>query len=150
MYALRPVVSLAAVAAVSLSACKPPAEIETAPPADAPPEAALEAASASAEIPPFADFYPEATLSGPVLRADGPAGPGGMAQFTTEAAPDAVVEFYRQRAEAAGLISASTMNQGEARGYKAASPDGAVSLDVVAGPVEGVTAVQLSWTNGRG
>ncbi|MDP2733330.1 MAG: hypothetical protein Q8O63_09530, partial [Hoeflea sp.] len=45
------------------------------------------------------------TADGPVTTARGPDGPGGILSFTTEATPDAVVDFYRQRAEAAGLAS---------------------------------------------
>ena len=66
------------------------------------------------------------------------------------AAPDAVVAFYRQRAEAAGLAPVMAMNQGEARAYGAAArtANGA-TMQVVASPGEGgLTSVQLTWSAG--
>jgi hypothetical protein len=85
-----------------------------------------------------------------VIRPPGPTGPGGLITFTTDAAPETVVAFYRQRAEAAGLSPVMAMNQGEARAYGAAArKDKGASLQVVASPGEsGLTSVQLSWSAG--
>lgn len=110
------------------------------------------APSAAPGAPEFAVIYPGATPKGEPLSARSPAGPGGMAEFTTDASPDAVVDFYRQRAEAAGLKSITTLNRDGARGY--AAGDGADGsgrmLNVVATPVEdGPTDVMLSWSSGR-
>ena len=78
------------------------------------------------------------------------AGPGGIATYTTDADPDAVIAFHRSRAEAAGLSSAMSMDQGEARAYGAASPESGASLQVVASAAEnGLTSVQLSWSAGK-
>ena len=109
------------------------------------------AAPAAPGAPAFAVVYPGGIDRGPVTVARGPDGPGGILSFTTEATPDAVVAFYRQRAEAAGLASVMAMNTGEARAYGAAAGDGSGKLlHVVATPVEGgPTSVQLDWTNGR-
>ena len=84
--------------------------------------------------------------------AQGPSGPGGIVQFTTDADPEAVIAFYRQRAEAAGLKQINSMNRGDAQAYSAG--DGATGrgqlLQVIATPVEGgPTDVQLDWTTGR-
>ncbi|MGV8928704.1 MAG: hypothetical protein ACOH1E_03030 [Brevundimonas sp.] len=151
-------------ATMAIAGCSPPAE-------DAP--AAAEAVAATAAAPPvaetpaakpaapaglaapgapvFAVVYPGATPSGPVTVARGPDGPGGILSFTTEAEPDAVVDFYRARAEAAGLSSVMAMNTGAARAYGAAAIDGSGKvLRVVATPTEdGPTNVQLDWTAGR-
>ncbi len=100
--------------------------------------------------PAFASLYPGASLDAPAVTASSPAGPGGLATYTTEADPDAVIAFHRARAEAAGLSSAMAMNQGEARAYGAANPASGASLQVVAsatGP--DTTSVQLSWSAGR-
>jgi len=121
------------------------------------PAAAAPAASAAAAVPAapgapaFAVVYPGGAVSGPATVARGPDGPGGILSFTTEATPDAVVDFYRGRAEAAGLASVMAMNTGEARAYGAAAEDGSGKLlRVVATPVEdGPTSVQLDWTAGR-
>lgn len=112
------------------------------PSADAPP--------AAGAAPAFAVLYPGARVDGAPLTADGAAGPGGLVTFTTDATPDQVVAFYRERAEAAGLKSVTGMNQGEARAYGAAGDvaDGP-SLQVVAAPgADGATSVHLNWSAG--
>ncbi len=125
--------------------------------ARAAPEAAAPAAATTAApqpaapgAPVFAVVYPGGIVSGPATVAQGPDGPGGILSFTTDAAPETVIAFYRQRAEAAGLASVMAMNQGEARAYGAAAEDGSGKLlRVVATPVEnGPTSVQLDWTAG--
>lgn len=161
---------LAAVSAVvlfSLAGCdrakappQPTAEAETAAPV-APAETAESPGAASGDMgatspasagtaPAFAALYPGARIDGAPLTADGAAGPGGLVNFTTEATPDQVVAFYRERAEAAGLKSVTGMNQGEARAYGAAgdNPDGP-SLQVVAAPgPDGATSVHMNWSAG--
>ena len=112
---------------------------------------AAPATPAAPGAPTFAVVYPGGDLDGPATVARGPDGPGGILSFTTDATPDAVVDFYRQRAEAAGLASVMAMNTGDARAYGAAAGDGSGKLlRVVATPVEGgSTSVQLDWTTGR-
>lgn len=128
-----------------------PAADAAAPVAPAPAEAATAATPAAPGAPDFAVIYPGAVASGPPTVARSAEGPGGILVFTTEATPDAVIAFYRQRAEAAGLASVMAMNTGEARAYGAAARDDSGKLlHVVATPVEGgPTSVQLDWTNGR-
>lgn len=99
--------------------------------------------------PTFAVLYPGGEIEAPPTVATSPAGPGGLVAFRTDADPAAVVEFYRARAEAAGLSSVMAMNMGEARSYGAAKADAGANLQVVASPVEGgQTSVQLSWSAG--
>lgn len=116
------------------------------------PGAAMRAAPAASGAPAFAVLYPGARADGPATIAQGPVGPGGIVSFKTDASPETVVAFYRQRAEAEGLRPITAMNQGEARAYSAGDgADGRGKLiSVVATPVEdGTTSVQLSWTAGR-
>lgn len=121
-------------------------------PAAAPPVAATPAAPATAikGAPAFAALYPGAQTDAAPVTASGPDGPGGIVTFTTDATPDAVIDFYRQRAEKAGLFPIMAMNQGEARAYGAsARTENGASLQVVAAPDEdGLTSVQLSWSDG--
>jgi hypothetical protein len=161
----RTLAATALVAAMALAGCSPPAgeaapavaEAEPAADAAAPVAAvpagspAAAAAPAAPGAPAFAVVFPGGSAQGPVTVARGPDGPGGILTFTTDATPDAVVAFYRQRAEAAGLASVMAMNTGDARAYGAAAGDGSGKvLHVVATPVEGgPTSVQLDWTNGR-
>lgn len=135
------------VAAVETPA--PVAEVATAKSA---PPIGSEATPAAAGAPAFAVIYPGGAPTAPATVAQGPEGPGGIVEFTTDAAPSAVIDFYRQRAEAAGLKPINTMSQGDSMGYGAG--DGAEGrgqlLSVVATRVEDEpTSVQLTWTAGR-
>ncbi len=129
----------------------PAAEVETGPAsAAAPTPTPAPTPAPDGGAPAFAVLYPGAQVQGAPLSADGAAGPGGLLTFTTDASPDQVVAFYRERAEAAGLRSVTGMNQGEARAYGAAGdrPDGP-SLQVVAAPSpEGGTSVHMYWSAG--
>ena len=160
----RTLAAAALMAALVLAGCsqapadEAPAAAEAVPAVDAavpavaaPAVAAGAAAPAAPGAPAFAVVYPGGAAQGPATVARGPDGPGGILSFTTDATPDAVVDFYRQRAEAAGLASVMAMNTGDARAYGAAASDGIGKLlRVVATPVEdGPTNVQLDWTAGR-
>ncbi|MBI2250070.1 MAG: hypothetical protein HYU61_09795 [Brevundimonas diminuta] len=117
-----------------------------------PPAGAASALPATDGAPAFAVIYPGAELKGPATVAQGPAGPGGIVQFTTDADPETVIAFYRQRAEAAGLKQINSMNSGDAQAYSAG--DGANGrgqlMQVIATRIEGgPTDVQLDWTSGR-
>ena len=161
----RSVAAVAVALTVGLVGCDERSEAapETSlpPPADAPAEIAPATAAAPAPAAPadaapidgapaFAALYPGAQADGPATVANGPTGPGGLITFTTDADPDAVVAFYKQRAEAAGLAPVMAMNQGEARAYGAAArTTNGATLQVVASPGEGgLTSVQLTWSAG--
>ena len=146
---------------LSLAACGQAPEAETAEadaataaPAEAAPTPAATLAPAQPAAPgapAFAVLYPGARVDGAPTLADGASGPGGVLAFTVDATPDAVIAFYKQRAEAAGLASVMGMDQGETRAYGAAGPEATdAALQVVASPAEGGGAsVQLTWSAGR-
>lgn len=135
----------------ALADAAPASEARTAeaPAADA--AAVPAAAPAAPGAPVFAVLYPGATPKGPPIAGQSPAGPGGMLEFTTQATPDQVVAFYRQRAESSGLKPITTLNRDDARAYSAGDgADGAGKLlNVIATPVDGATDVLLTWSNGR-
>lgn len=160
----RRVLAVLAIGAMTLSACgagEEAADAEASVQADAAaaPPAPDRAARAEAPAPTsgdpiapgapaFAVIYPGATLDAPPTLASDAQGSGGLATFVTEADPDAVIAFYRQRAEAIGLASVMAMNQGEAQAYGAAGSAGE-TLEVVAAPTEDAgTSVQLTWNRG--
>lgn len=166
----RSLATTAVVAAMVLAGCserEPAGEAATAgdaaveavaPAAEAPvgttptPPAGAAVLPAAEGAPSFAVIYPGAELKGPATVAQGPSGPGGIVQFTTDAEPEAVIAFYRQRAEAAGLKQINSMNRGDAQAYSAG--DGANGrgqlMQVIATRIEGgPTDVQLDWTTGR-
>ncbi|WP_395944933.1 hypothetical protein [Brevundimonas sp.] len=136
----------AAVAAPSEKIAPPQTPAEAAPPVEAS-EVVLPAAPGA---PTYAALYPGAALDQPATTAAGPDGEGGLVTFRTDATPDEVVAFYRDRAEQAGLTTVMGMNQGDARAYGAAGGNaGSTNLQVVAAPGEaGETSVQLSWSAG--
>lgn len=158
---------LTALAATALAACDGSADRTATPAADAlsdsevaapadgtigtvPTEAAVPTGERLADgAPTFATLYPEATLDQPVVLANGAEGPGGLAEFTTAASPDDVIDHYRRLADSAGLKPVMAMNQGNARAFAALDPAGA-EVQVVASPDEaGATSVQLTWKNGH-
>lgn len=161
----RSVAAVAVAFTVGLSGCDsrsqaapeieaPAATPETTPAVDAAPTAPSAPVAADAlaidGAPAFAAVYPGAQIDSPATLASGPTGPGGLVTFTTEATPETVIAFYRQRAEAAGLSPVMAMNQGEARAYGAAArKENGATLQVVAAPGEGgLTSVQLTWSAG--
>lgn len=157
---MKPSIAAIAMASAALAACSPkvPAEPDAATPAEQPAIAAdatpaAEAAPATPAAkgaPAYAALYPGAEATAPATVADGPDGPGGMVEFRTAATPDAVVDFYKQRAQAAGLAPVSAMDQGETRAWSAAKAANGANVQVVASPdSEGATSVQLSWSAGR-
>lgn len=158
-------------AALSLAACdrangdsedgKAKAAPAAAPPSDAPtpstgPRPGGEAASAAVEGkgPPYAALPPGASPEGPAAQAADAAGSGGLLTYSTDLAPEAVIDFHRARAEGAGLVTVATMTQGETRSYAASDPRRPdKTVQVVASPVPGAaepkrTSVQLTWTAG--
>lgn len=138
----------AAAAVETPAGVAPPAGPAEAPSSDIVP--AIPAALPAPGAPAFAALYPGAAVEGDPLTAGGPSGPGGIVTFTTEADPDVVVAFYRERAESAGLTSVTAMNQGEARAYGAEEKSTGATVQVVAAPLEdGDTSVQLTWSKGQ-
>lgn len=96
-----------------------------------------------AGAPAFVALYPGAQIQEPEAGS-----PAKQITFITDAAPDAVIAFYKDRAESSGLHPMAAMNQGEARAYGASDRNEAgKSIQVVASPGEnGQTSVQLNWS----
>lgn len=116
-------------------------------PSTTPPPAGTPA-PAAAGAPEYAVIYPGGEPKSEATPGMSPAGPGGILSFSTDATPDQVVDFYRQRADAAGLKPINSLNSDGARGYSAGD-GGNKLLNVVATPVDGgPTDVLLSWTGG--
>lgn len=118
---------------------------------EAAPASAVSDASAgdSDSAPSFAVIFPGGEIEGAPVAATGPAGPGGIVTFLTDAPPEAVVRFYEDQTAQAGLSPVMAMNQGEARAFGAAHAARGASLQVVAEPInDGKTSVQLSWSAG--
>lgn len=148
------------VLASSLAACgdtgsNAPITDAQATPVDAAPKTPVAAAESAdlqplaANAPAFASLYPGATLLQPAVTADGPDGPGGIAEFTTPATPEQVIEHYRALADTNGLDPVMAMNQGNARAFAALDAKGA-EVQVIASPGDqNLTSVHLTWKSGH-
>jgi hypothetical protein len=104
-------------------------------------------ADPAASTPEFASIFPGGVIDGDPLSAASDTSTGGLLTYVTDADPEAVIAFHKQKAEGAGLASVMAMNQGEARAYGAAREHN--NLQVVASPgPDGRTSVQMSWSVG--
>ena len=141
----------AAVSGEDARAETPDAGAQPALPAEVPAVSAADGAAVAslAALPHFAVVYPDAVIQGDPLTAASATGPGGIVTFITEASPEAVIAFYRERAEADGLATMMALNQGEARAYGAQKQTTGASVNVVASPAEDGTSVQLTWSAGQ-
>jgi hypothetical protein len=141
--------SAAEAAADSATPAAADAAADTASPATV--NTAVEARAIDASAPAFAVYMPGAEVSGAPVLAMGPAGPGGMVEFSIAATPDEVIDFYRQKADAAGLPTMATMSRDGTLSYTAGDglSDQGQLLNVVATPADGRTNVHLDWSAGR-
>ncbi|QTC90602.1 hypothetical protein [Brevundimonas goettingensis] len=61
-----------------------------------------------------------------------------------------MIDFYKQRAEAAGLAQVMSLNRGDTVAYGAAVPANGAMVQVVATAADQApTSVQLSWSAGQ-
>jgi hypothetical protein len=153
--ALAPVLLLLAVAGCGEGEAQPagpasapaadeaPVTVDPVEAADAP--EAPEAGPAPGTTPAFAVAYPGAEIE-QATRGQGGVTDGGLVVFTTEAAADDVIAFYREHAQAAGMASTMAMAQGDTRAYGASHPRDGSALSVVASTAGDRTSVQLSWS----
>ena len=111
--------------------------------------ASVTAEPIAADAPAFARLYPGSTLLQAPVLADGADGPGGMAEFTTDASPQQVIDYYRGLAGNNGLKPVMSMNQGNARAFAALNDRGAEIQVVASNEDDAPTSVQLTWKTGH-
>lgn len=97
-------------------------------------------AAAAVAGPDWARPYPGARVMTSVDAGNG----DGATSFETDANPDTVIAYYRERAEEAGLASGANMTMGDMRQY-AAQAEGGQSLTVVVQPQGERSVVQVAW-----
>lgn len=149
---IRPVLALACAAAL-LAACGQPQTRNVVKGADGE-KVIVESGSGlkpPADMPAFAEIMPGAVLTSVIAQAGGADQvKGGAIGFNTDRSPQQVMDWYRERIAAKGLVVAGEMQTGEAR-MIAARAEGSedVGLHVTAGPTEeGGSAVTLVYNGG--
>jgi len=95
--------------------------------------------------PAYAQVFPGAVVSQNVTGTN--AGHvGGMVAFTTKASPEAVLDFYRKAAKAAGLTPTADTVDGQLHTFVAGGPGGTQAMSVSAAPsAGGGSLVQLIY-----
>ena len=93
--------------------------------------------------PDYAQPYPGSRV---VSTVNAPGDGAGMTTLETDADPDAIITFYRERAEAAGLTPRASMTMGETRQFGASGPDG-TEFNVLVSPQGGRSTVAVTWEN---
>lgn len=101
-------------------------------------------AASAVSGPDWARPYPGSRV---VSAIDIPAEGGGMTTFETDANPDTIIAYYRERAEDAGLPTGATMESGDMRQY-AAQADNGQALTVIVTPNDGRSSVNVTWQQG--
>jgi hypothetical protein len=102
-------------------------------------------AAANAKTPAYAPVFPGATVETSV-NANGANG-GGMVMFKTNAAPSAVIAFYKKSAAASGLASQFDATNGDTMSYSAKDEKTNRTIAVVVTKADGVTSTQLTWSD---
>jgi hypothetical protein len=99
-------------------------------------------ASGAMTYPAYAPAFPGAKVMS-TISASGK--PGGMVIFHADAAPAAVVAFYKKAATGAGLADLLNMQSGTTQSYSAINEKTHDQMTVVAAKTDDGTQVQLTW-----
>lgn len=91
--------------------------------------------------PDYAQPYPGSRV---VSTVNAPGDGAGMTTLETDADPEAIIAFYRERAEAAGLTPRASMTMGDTRQFGATGPDGE-EFNVVVSPQGDRSTVAVTW-----
>lgn len=98
----------------------------------------------NAKMPDDIPLYPGAKVTAS-FTGQGKDGSGGMVSFTTTDTPDAVVAFYKQKAEAAGMAQTMNMDMNGTKSYVAANDKDKRSLTITATKGSDGTTGQVTW-----
>jgi hypothetical protein len=101
-------------------------------------------ASAMAKMPPYLPLYPGAKVT-TSFTGSGKDGSGGMIAFQVSAGTADVVNFYKQKATAAGMAQTMSAEMGDTTTYVAANDKTKQTVSVSATKGSDGTTVQLTW-----
>ena len=139
-----------AVVALSLAACgKPDAGNPGGKVSDGAVSVAVGPTAAAAGLPDFAAAYPGSEMKSTATGIGDAKTNGGMAVFVTPDSPDQVLEFYRQKARAAGLKVQLDADMGAARQFAASDEATGRLLQVIVSAQAGMTQAQVIWGKNR-
>jgi hypothetical protein len=129
------------VAAFSLAACD-----RNGGTAASTPEAVVAAANAKAVslMPPFAPLFPGARVQSSIGTGTGPTA-AGTVSFSTNAAVDDVIAFYRGKATAAGMEETPDFGEAGTTVFSALREKDQMGIRVIAAGASGGTDVQIVW-----
>lgn len=98
-------------------------------------------AGATVTGPDYARPYPGSRV---VSTINAGADQGGMTVFESDANPDTIIAYYRERAADAGLSSGASMTAGETRQFAFEGENGE-GLTVIVTPQDGRSTVNVAW-----
>lgn len=105
------------------------------------------ASAAAGKLPDFAPIYPggkvESTIAG--IDSEGGEAQGGSVIYATTASPQQIIDFYKKKAEAAGLKPQMSADMGQALMFAATDSDTKRGLQVIAGAKDGGSHVTVTW-----
>jgi len=106
------------------------------------------AVAAAANLPDYAPLYPGASVEMSAASAPGDeSSVGGTVTYMTNATPQQVVDFYKQKSAAKGVPAKMNANMGAALMFAAADDSGARSVQVIATPAGTGTNVAVTWAS---
>lgn len=102
---------------------------------------------AASGLPDFAPLFPGAQVENAVTSVSSDDGKteGATVTYTVAAAPDKVIAFYKQKAEAAGFKSVMDANMGAALMFAASDEASNRALQVIASGKGASTSVVVTW-----
>ena len=98
-------------------------------------------AEAAVAGPVFARPYPGSRV---VSAVDAPNENAGLVTFETDADPETIIAYYRERAQEAGFGGSTVMNMGENRQFAASSQAGG-QFNVLIAPNGDLSTVTVAW-----
>lgn len=100
-----------------------------------------EAAASADSGPAFTRPFPDSRV---VSSVTSPTDDAGLITFQTDAAPETIIAYYRERAGEAGFNTLAEMTMGDSRHFGAEAPSGG-EFNVVVTPQDGQSTVTVTW-----
>jgi hypothetical protein len=103
-------------------------------------------ASATAKLPAYLPLYPGATVTSS-FTGSGKDGAGGVIVFHAQAAPAAIIAFYKDKTASAGMAQSMAAESGQTSTYIAANEKTKQTASISATASSDGSDVNLTWSN---